>query len=107
MSNSNDSTAQVLSSKNALVEAVKAQRKLEMEKRRGYAVIHMGEDGEMLSHYRRWKDRDGMPVNVPVIDVRDGVVETLLARSIEKSSNKSKWINYNQYHVSPKKRQTI
>ena len=107
MSNSNDSTAQVLSSKNALVEAVKAQSMEAREKRRGYEIIHMGENGGMLSHYRRWKDRDGVPVNVPVIDVRDGVVETMLAESILKAQNKSKWINYNEYHVSRKRRKEI
>ncbi len=94
-------------SNNELLEAVKAQRKLEQEKRRGYTIVHMGQEGEMLSHYRRWKDKYGQPVNVPVIDVRDGVVESMLASSILRAQNKSKHMNYNQYHVSPKKRQTI
>ncbi len=64
-------------------------------------------DDEKLSHYIQTEDKYGQPVNVPVIDVRDGVVETLLAESIIRAQNKSKWMNYNQYHVSPKKRQTI
>lgn len=51
-----------------------------------------------LSHYRQ--PRPG--VNIPVIDVRDGLGERMLAESILKASNVSQYIRYNQYHQSRK-----
>lgn len=58
---------------------------------------------ESLSYYIQTKDKYGRPVNIPVIDVRDGIGERMLAEQFIKSSNRSKYISYNQYHVSPKK----
>lgn len=56
-----------------------------------------------LSYYIQTSDQHGMPVNIPVIDVRDGIAERLLGEQIIKAQNKSKYINYNEYHVSRKK----
>lgn len=56
-----------------------------------------------LSYYIQTTDGNGMPVNIPVIDVRDGIAERLLGEQIIKAQNKSKYINYNEYHVSRKK----
>lgn len=60
-----------------------------------------------LSHYIQTKDKFGNPVNIPVIDVRDGLAERMLAESMLKASRSSKYIVYNRYHVSPKKVQTL
>jgi len=62
-------------------------------------------NGEALSYYINAKNKYGQPVNIPVIDVRDGIAERLLAQSILKQSNRSTYINYNDYHVSCKKPQ--
>jgi hypothetical protein len=59
------------------------------------------EEGK-LSHYIRMYRADGTPVHIPVIDVTDGIAERMLGESIIKASQRSKWINYNQYHVSKK-----
>ena len=56
-----------------------------------------------LSYYIQVKNKYGTTINIPVIDVRDGMAERLLAEQFLKSSNRSKYMNYNQYHVSPKK----
>lgn len=56
-----------------------------------------------LSYYIQVKNKHGITINIPVIDVRDGVGERLLAEQFIRSSNRSKYMNYNQYHVSPKK----
>lgn len=55
-----------------------------------------------LSHYRQVTNGYGQPVNVPVIDVRDGLAERLLAGFILKASHKSMYIPYNEYHISKK-----
>lgn len=62
-------------------------------------------NGEALSYYINTKNKYGQPVNIPVIDVRDGIAERLLAQSILKQCNRSTYINYNDYHVSRKKPQ--
>jgi hypothetical protein len=58
---------------------------------------------EQLSHFRETKNRDGQVVYVPVVDVRDGMAERAMAEQILKACNQSKYITYNQYHVSKKK----
>lgn len=58
---------------------------------------------ESLSHYIQTTDKYGRPVNIPVIDVRDGIAERMLAESIIKATNRSKYITYNDYHRSYKK----
>jgi hypothetical protein len=60
------------------------------------------ENQEPLSHFREATDKYGRKIYVPVIDVRDGMAERALAEQILKASNKSKYIAYNQYHVSRK-----
>ena len=60
---------------------------------------------ELLSHYRVVKNKYGMEVGVPVVDVMDGLAYRLLAYQMIKASKKSKWINYNQYHQSRKPKQ--
>jgi len=63
------------------------------------------EDGtELLSHYRISTNKYGQQVAVPVVDVRYGIAYRVMAYNMSKASNKSKYMNYNQYHVSPKKR---
>ena len=60
-----------------------------------------------LSHYIQTTDKYGRPVNIPVIDVRDGLAERMLAESIVKATNRSKYMNYTEYHISHKKAQNI
>ena len=50
-----------------------------------------------LSHYRKTTNKYGMDVMVPVIDVRDGLVERIIAMGIIKRSRRSKYMNYNEY----------
>jgi len=59
------------------------------------------------SHYRESINRDGMKRIIPVIDVRDGITERMIVAGIIKGNNKSKYINYNKYSVSPKQQTTI
>lgn len=56
-----------------------------------------------LSYYIQTSDKYGNPINIPVIDVRDGVAERVLGYQLVKASNRSKFINYNEYHVSRKR----
>lgn len=60
------------------------------------------EEQESLSHYKQTNDKHGRQINIPVIDVRDGIGERMLVQAIIKASNSSKHIVYNQYHVSRK-----
>ncbi len=62
---------------------------------------------EILSHYRVVVNGAGEEVGVPVVDVRDGLAYVIMAMGIEKASNRSKWINYNQYHQSPKRKKQL
>ena len=55
-----------------------------------------------LSYYIQTEDKNGQPVFIPVIDVRDGMAERALGEQIIKAQNRSRYTNYNQYHVSPK-----
>jgi len=76
---------------------------LELDKKRGYKEIIVE---DKYSHYRQSipKKPGDATSNIPVIDVRDGIAERMLAESLEKASNRSKYMNYNKYHLSPKKR---
>jgi hypothetical protein len=67
------------------------------------------EEGEekLLSHYRITTNQYGQDIPVPVVDVRDGISYRILAYNMIKASNRSKWMNYNQYHTSPKKQTRI
>jgi len=55
-----------------------------------------------LSHYIQMTNKYGDPVYIPVVDVRDGVAERALGGQIIKAQNRSRYINYNQYHFSQK-----
>jgi hypothetical protein len=55
-----------------------------------------------LSHYIQMTNKYGEPVYIPVVDVRDGVAERALGEQIIKAQNRSRYINYNQYHFSQK-----
>lgn len=55
-----------------------------------------------LSYYIQTSDKYGRPVNIPVIDVRDGAAERALANQFIKTTNRSKFITYTEYHVSRK-----
>ena len=61
----------------------------------------------LLSHYRVVKDKYDQEVGVPVIDVRDGLAYRMAAMELERSSKKSKHINYNNYHESKRKTKHI
>lgn len=56
-----------------------------------------------LSYYIQTTNKYGQPVNIPVVDVRDGMAERILGEQIIKAQNKSKYIAFNQYHESPKR----
>lgn len=60
-----------------------------------------------LSHYRKTTNGWGQEILVPVIDVRDGIVERMVAMSLRKSAARSKYINYNEYHRSRKPKTNI
>lgn len=62
---------------------------------------------EKLSHYLEIEHKDGRTIQVPVIDVRDGVVERMIAHQMIKAGNRSKHINYNEYHMSHKPKTNI
>lgn len=61
------------------------------------------QEQQALSHFRETKNKYGQIVYVPVVDVRDGLAERALAMQILKNTNRSKYINYTEYHVSKKK----
>ena len=68
-------------------------------------IEHLRDDegNELLSHYRITTNKYGQQIAVPVVDVRDGIAYRLMAMQMSKASNKSKYMNYNQYHVSKTK----
>ena len=66
------------------------------------------EDGsDLLSHYRITKNKYGQQVAVPVIDVRDGASFRMMAYQMIAATNRSKYMNYNQYHQSRKQYKNI
>jgi hypothetical protein len=62
---------------------------------------------DVLSHYRVVKNKYGEEVGVPVVDVRDGLGYRILGYQMSKSNNRSRYINYNQYHTSRKPQKQI
>ena len=56
-----------------------------------------------LSHYIKSENKFGQPVYVPVVDVRDGIAERQLAKQMISAQNRSRYMSYNHYHISPKK----
>jgi hypothetical protein len=65
------------------------------------AVVKNQQESQ-LSYYLQTTNKYGEPVNIPVIDVRDGLAERMLGEQFIKSSNRSKYITYNEYHISRK-----
>ena len=65
------------------------------------------EGNNLLSHYRISTNKYGQEIAVPVVDVRDGLGYRLMAMQMEKATNRSKYMNYNQYHQSRKPKQHI
>lgn len=55
------------------------------------------------SHYIQATNKFGETIYIPVIDVRDGLAERMMAEAFIKASNSSRYITYNRYHISPKK----
>lgn len=72
-------------------------------------IEHLRDDegNELLSHYRITTNKYGQQIAVPVVDVRDGLAYRLMAYDMVKVSNRSKYINYNEYHRSHKKQTRI
>lgn len=58
------------------------------------------DENSEYSHYRTTTNQYGQTVSVPVIDVRDGPAHRVLAYQMIKAANRSKYINFNEYHVS-------
>jgi len=59
------------------------------------------------SHYRETTNKYGQTIQVPVVDVRDGITERLVAMSMIKATNRSKYITYTEYHRSHKPKTQI
>jgi monomeric isocitrate dehydrogenase len=59
------------------------------------------------SHYREATNKYGQIIQVPVVDVRDGIAERMVAMQMIKASNRSKYIVYNEYHRSHKPKTQI
>jgi hypothetical protein len=54
------------------------------------------------SHYRETTNKYGQKIQVPVIDVRDGIAERMIAMQMDRSNSRSKYTNYNEYNASQK-----
>ncbi len=54
------------------------------------------------SHYRETTNKYGQIIQVPVVDVRDGIAERMVVMSMIKATNRSKYITYTEYHRSHK-----
>lgn len=67
----------------------------------------MSKTPHVKSHYRETTNKYGQKIQVPVVDVRDGVAERLVAMSMIKAANRSKYITYNEYHRSHKPKTQI
>ena len=59
------------------------------------------------SHYREATNKYGQKIQVPVIDVRDGIAERMIATAMSKANNRSKYITYTEYHRSHKPKTQI
>lgn len=72
-------------------------------------IEHLKDDEgqELLSHYRITTNKYGQQIAVPVVDVRDGIAYRIMAYGMVKANNRSKYINYNEYHRSRKPKQNI
>jgi hypothetical protein len=59
------------------------------------------------SHYRETINKYVQKIQVPVVDVRDGVVERMMAEQMENATTRSKYITYTEYHRSHKPKTNI
>ena len=59
------------------------------------------------SHYKETTNKYGQKIQVPVVDVRDGIAERMIGTAMSKSSNRSVYIAYTEYHRSHKPKTTI
>jgi hypothetical protein len=59
------------------------------------------------SHYREATNKYGQKIQVPVVDVRDGITERMIAMQMIKSGNRSKYITYSEYQRSYKPKTQI
>jgi len=59
------------------------------------------------SHYRETTNKYGQKIQVPVVDVRDGIAERMIGTAMSKSSNRSVYIVYTEYHRSHKPKTQI
>ena len=69
-------------------------------------ITQEGEE-DIFSHYRVATNKWGQEIGVPVVDVRDGLAYRMMAMQMIKASNRSTFMNYNQYHQSPKKKNDV
>jgi hypothetical protein len=67
----------------------------------------MSKTPHVKSHYREATNKYGQIIQVPVVDVRDGIAERMVVMSMIKATNRSKYINYNEYHRSHKPKTSI
>ena len=67
----------------------------------------MSKTPHVKSHYRETTNKYGQKIQVPVIDVRDGIAERMMATLMTKANNRSKYITYNEYHRSHKPKTQI
>ena len=65
------------------------------------------EGNNLLSHYRITTNKYGQEIAVPVVDVRDGIAYRMMAYQMAAASNRSKFINYTEYHRSRKPKTQI
>ena len=65
------------------------------------------EGNNLLSHYRITTNKYGQTIAVPVVDVRDGIAYRMTAYQMIAAGNRSKWLNYNEYHRSHKQYKNI
>jgi monomeric isocitrate dehydrogenase len=67
----------------------------------------MSKTPHVKSHYKETINKYGQKIQVPVVDVRDGIAERMVGTAMNKSSNRSKYITYTEYHRSYKPKTTI
>lgn len=67
----------------------------------------MSKTPHVQSHYREATNKYGQKIQVPVIDVRDGIAERMIAMGMIKAGNRSKYITYTEYHRSHKPKTQI
>jgi len=67
----------------------------------------MSKTPHVTSHYRESTNKYGQKIQVPVIDVRDGIAERMMGTAMSKSNNRSAYIAYTEYHRSHKPKTQI